>query len=139
MRNADEKTNGEYRDGSGDRARDSRREEYDLEERTARFAEAVIGFAKKIRKTPVTMPLITQLVKAGTSVGANYCEADDSISKRDFRKNIGTCRKESKESKYWVRMAVAAQPDLKDDARPLWQEAKELNLIFSKIFRSTDR
>ena len=139
MKDADENAHGEHENDTGDRARDSRRDEYDLEERTARFAEAVIAFAKKIRKAPVTMPLITQLVKAGTSVGANYCEADDSISKRDFRKNIGTCRKESKEFKYWVRMAVSAQPDLKDDARPLWQEAKELNLICSNIFRSTDR
>ena len=113
MKDADENANGEDGKDSGDQAEDSRREEYDLEERTARFAEAVIAFAKKITKTPVTMPLITQLVKAGTSVGANYCEADDSISKRDFRKNIGTCRKESKELKYWVRMAVAAQPKLK--------------------------
>ncbi len=126
--------------GDGDeQGRDAGHEKYDLEERTARFAEAVIAFAKKIRRTPVTIPLITQIVKAGTSVGANYCEADDSISKRDFRKNIGTCRKESKESKYWVRMVVSAQPDLTDDGRPLWQEAKELNLIFSKIFRSTER
>ena len=81
---------------------------YDLEERTARFGEAVIAFAKRIPRTPVTMPLITQMVKAGTSVGANYCEADDGISKRDFRKSIGTCRKESRESKYWVRMVVSA-------------------------------
>ena len=139
MTDADENANSEGRSDSNDQAQDSRREEYDLEERTARFAEAIIAFAKKVRKTPVTMPLITQLVKAGTSVGANYCEADDSISERDFRKNIGTCRKESKESKYWVRMAVAAEPDLKEDGRPLWQEAKELNLIFSQIFRSTDR
>jgi len=124
--------------GSGMGARRGRRE-YDLEERTARFGEAVIAFAKKVRKKPVALPLIAQMVKAGTSVGANYCEADEAISKRDFRKNIGTCRKESRESKHWVRMIVAAQPDLKSEGRPVWQEAKELNKIFVKIFRSTSR
>jgi len=139
MKDRDGQENDGHDHGDDDQPQPGGREEYDLGERTARFAEAIIAFAKKIRKTPVTMPLITQLVKAGTSVGANYCEADDSISKRDFRKSIGICRKESKESKYWVRMAVAAQPDLSDDGRPLWQEAKELNLIFSKIFRSTER
>ncbi len=63
---------------------------YDLEERTARFGEAVIDFAKAIPQNPVTDRLISQLVGAGTSVGANYVEADDSVSKKDFLKSIGT-------------------------------------------------
>ena len=116
----------------------SRAKEYDLEERTARFGEAVIRFAKRIAVNPVTMPLITQLVDAGTSVGANYCEANDAESRKDFRHKIGICRKESKESKHWLRMIAVATPELCDDARVLWQEAKELNLIFGKIRRSCD-
>ena len=72
-------------------------------------------------------------MRAGTSVGANYCEADDSESKKDFRHKIGLCRKESRETKYWLRMIAVAEPALKDDARALWQEAKELNLIFGAI------
>jgi four helix bundle protein len=109
---------------------------YDLGERTARFAEAVIAFAKKVPKNPITLPLIVQIVKAGTSVGANYCEAEDAVSKRDFRNLVGICKKEARETKYWIRVIVAAAPEMKDDARPLWQEAKELHLIFSKSFRT---
>lgn len=109
---------------------------FDLEERTARFGEAIIRFAKKVPRNVVTIPLIGQLVKAGTSVGANYCEADDAVSKKEFRNKIGTCKKEARESKYWLRMIVAAEPKTKSDARPLWTEAKELHLIFAKIFRS---
>jgi len=109
---------------------------YDLEERTARFGEAVIDFANTIPQSPVTNRIITQLVGAGTSVGANYVEADDAVSKKEFLKNIGTCRKEARETKHFLRMAVRAVPDLKPHARKLWVEAKELHLIFSKIRRS---
>ena len=109
--------------------------EYDLDERTARFAESVIAFARTVPVTPLTSPLISQLVRASTSIGANYCEADDAESKKDFRHKIGLCRKESREAKYWLRMIAAAIPDLKDPARRLWQEAKELNLIFGAIRR----
>ena len=66
---------------------------YDLEERTARFGEAVIDFAKQIPQDAVTNRLISQLVGAATSVGANYVEADDAVSKKEFLKSIGTCRK----------------------------------------------
>ena len=111
---------------------------FNLEERTACFGEAILEFAKKISKSPANTPLITQLVRAGTSVGANYCEADDAVSKKDFRNKIGHCRKESRETKHWVRMIASANDELKVDARQLWQEAKELNLIFSKIFRSSE-
>jgi len=109
---------------------------FDLEERTARFGESIIAFAKRIPLGPVTNCLIDQLVRAGTSVGANYCEADDAVSKRDFRLKIGYCRKESREAKHWLRMVAAAVESLRDDARPLWQEARELNLIFGRILRN---
>ncbi len=108
---------------------------YDLEERTARFGEAVIGFAKGLPRNVVTRPLISQLVRSGTSVGANYCEADDSVSKKDFRHKIGICRKEARETKHWIRMIVAAESTTKPQAKALWQEAKELHLIFAAIFR----
>ena len=106
---------------------------YDLEERTAKFGENIIEFAKKIPKTPITLPLIGQLVRAGTSVGSNYCEADCAESKKDFEHKLGICKKESKESKHWLRMVSKATPELKDEARKLWREANELNLIFSSI------
>jgi four helix bundle protein len=109
---------------------------YDLEERTARFGEGVIYFAKAIPKDAVTNRIISQLVGAATSVGANYVEADDAVSKKEFLKSIGTCRKEARETKHFLRMIVQAVPELKPQARTLWTEAKELHLIFSKIWRN---
>src|SRR2546421_5959759 len=108
---------------------------FDLEERTARFGEAIIRFAKKIPQNAVNGRLIEQLVGAGTSVGANYCEADDGVSRKDFKNKIGTCRKEARESKFFLRMVATAEPGMKTEARALWQEAKELHLIFSSIWR----
>ena len=74
-------------------------EGFDLEERTARFGEAVIGFAKPIGVSPVTDSLIRQLVRSGTSIGANYGEANDAESRKDFRHKIGICRKECPSSR----------------------------------------
>ena len=109
---------------------------YDLEERTSQFGEAVIDFAKKIPVNPVTSRLIDQLVGAGTSVGANYCEADDAVSKKDFRHKISISKKEARETKFFIRMVVRAVPELREEAKTLWLEAKELQLIFAKIYRS---
>ena len=109
---------------------------YDLEERTARFGEAVIDFAKTTPQNAVTNRIIGQLVAAGTSVGANYVEADDAVSKKEFLKSIGTCRKEARETKHFLRMIVRAVAELKPQARVLWLEARELHLIFSKIWRN---
>jgi|SRR6516225_10179401 four helix bundle protein len=111
---------------------------YDLEERTARFGEAVIDFAKTIPQNLVTNRLISQLVGSGTSVGANYVEADDVVSKPrklSGLKSIGTCRKEARETKHFLRMIARAAPELKAQARELWTEARELHLIFSRIWR----
>ena len=110
---------------------------YDLEERTALFGEQVIAMAKRIPVNPVNTPIISQIVRSGTSVGANYSEADDAASKKDFRYKIGICCRESKETKHWLRMTAAAEPKLADDARRLWREAHELVLIFAKIGRSS--
>ncbi|EKE15914.1 MAG: hypothetical protein ACD_11C00076G0007 [uncultured bacterium] len=106
---------------------------YDLEERTSIFAENIIKFCKKIPKNVINLPIINQLVKSGTSVGANYCEADDAESKLDFKHKIGICKKESRETKYWLRIIVTAVPELEKDTLNLYQEAKELNLIFNAI------
>ncbi len=106
---------------------------YDLEERTAKFGEEIIKFCKDISKNDVTKPIVHQLVRCGTSVGANYCEADDAESKADFKHKIGICKKESRECKHFLRMAAIAEPSIQDRARTLWLEAKELNLIFNSI------
>jgi len=108
---------------------------YDLEERTAKFGEDIIRFCKKVPRGPSTDPLINQLVKCGTSTGANYCEADDAESKQDFKHKIGICKKESREAKHFLRMIVVAVPHLEEEARLLWQEAKEINLIFNSIYK----
>jgi len=107
----------------------------DLMERTAEFGERIIRFAKKIPHSPENVRLISQVVGAGTSIGANYCEADDAVSGKDFKKSIGTCRKESKETMFFLRMVAVSEESLKDEARILWREAKELNLIFGAIWR----
>jgi four helix bundle protein len=117
-------------DGEGSAER-----KYDLAERTALFGENVIRFAKKILFNAVNKRLIEQLVGAATSVGANYCEADDGVSMKDFKNKIGTCRKEAKETKFFLRMIGTAEEQLRDEARKLWKEAKELHLIFCAIYR----
>ena len=108
---------------------------YELEERTAQFGEAIIRFAKKIQRSPINDRLIAQLVGAGTSIGANYCEADDGVSRKDYKNRIGTCKKEARETKFFLRMIAVAEESLKPEARVLWQEAKELHLIFCSIYR----
>ena len=108
---------------------------YDLEERTAKFGEAIVRFAKGIQLTAVTNPIVGQLVRAATSIGANYCEADDAGSRKEFLYRISICKRESRETKHWLRMLVAAVPELKENARKLWIEAKELHLIFCALFR----
>jgi len=110
---------------------------YDLEERTAKFGEDIIELCKKAPKNVVTIPIIGQLIRSGTSIGANYCEANGASSKKDFKNKIFTCKKESKETKYWLRMLSKAEEELKVECRKLWQEAQELTLIFSKIAVST--
>ncbi|HPF98826.1 MAG TPA: four helix bundle protein [Kiritimatiellia bacterium] len=108
---------------------------YDLADRTAMFGESVIRLAKQIPVNAVTKPLVSQLVRAGTSVGANYCEADDADTKKDFVYKIGVCKREAKETKYWLQMVVRAAPEVKPDARRVWREARELHLIFAAIAR----
>ena len=113
--------------------------DFDLIERTALFGEAVIGFCRSLAHSAVNEPLVHQLVRAGTSIGANYCEANDAESRKDFRHKISICRKEASETKYWLRMVAKAAPGQKSLARQLWSEAHELHLIFVTVIRTTDR
>lgn len=108
---------------------------YDLAERTAKFGEDIIKFAKTLPETPITRPLISQIVRAGTSVGANYMEADAAISRPAFRHKISLCKQESKESMHWLRMIATACPESKTTCRKHWQEAHEFCLIFSSILQ----
>ena len=108
---------------------------YDLEERTARFGEEVIRFCRKLTQDAVTDRIVRQLIGCATSIGANYAEADDAESGQDFRHKIGICKKESRETKHFLRMVAVAAPEHADEARRLCQEAKELNLIFNAIYK----
>jgi len=109
---------------------------YDLEERTAKFGGNIILFCRKIPQDTITRPLISQLIRSATSVGANYMEANGASSRKDFRNKIYICKKEAQESKYWLHIISIAAPDLKEDARILWKENQELTLIFGKIISS---
>ncbi len=107
--------------------------EYDLEKRTGKFGEDVILFCRKLPQDTITKPLISQLIRSATSVGANYMEANGASSRKDFKNKIHICKKEIQESKHWLHMVSVAVIDSKEDARIFWKEAQELTLIFGKI------
>jgi len=109
---------------------------YDLEERTAKFGEEVIDFVKTLKQSPINSPLINQIVRSATSIGANYCEANNSSSKKDFKNKIFICKKESSETKHWLRMIARANQEKRNECKLLWKEANELTMIFSKIISS---
>ena len=116
-------------------ASEGERHAFDLEERTAKFGEAIIRFCKKVPHAPENIRLIDQLVGCGTSVGADYCEANEGVSKKDFKYSIGRYVKEAKETNFFLRMVAASEPTLADGARKLYREAKELHLIFASMYR----
>lgn len=110
---------------------------YDLEERTAIFAEKVIKLCKTIKNNLIISPIISQLVRSATSIGANYCEANGASSKRDFANKIHICKKESKETMYWLRILGTTDDASKEECKKLWKEVHELALIFGKIASSS--
>ena len=110
--------------------------DYDLEERTAKFSENIIDLVCGIKKMLSNENILKQIIRSATSVGANYCEANNASSKRDFKNKIYICKKEVNETKYWFRLLVKTNPALKDAIRILWKEAQEFNLIFQKIINS---
>jgi four helix bundle protein len=111
---------------------------YDLEERTFQFAKAVRLFVKTLPKTIANIEDGKQLVKASGSVGANYREANESLSKKDFVMRIKICRKEAKESAYWLRLIKETNSLTNaDDAKKMIQEANELKKIFSSILEKS--
>jgi len=110
---------------------------YDLEERTSKFSEMIIDIAKKTPKSITTIPIIDQLIRSGTSIGANYFEANGASSKKDFRNKIYICKKEARETQYWLRLLAHTNNLVKDDCRVLWKEVGELTMIFGKILSNT--
>lgn len=116
---------------------ETRKAVYNLEERTAKFGENIIDFCKEIKQDAITRSLIDQLVRSGTSIGANYMEANAGSSKKDFLNKIFICKKEAQETKHWLRMMSRCLPEKKEALRKLWQETQELTLIFGKIISSS--
>jgi len=112
---------------------------YDLEERTLGFSENIIIFSSKIKKDIITIPLISQLIRSATSVGANYCEANGASSKKDFKNKIYICKKEAKETKYWLQLISKAVPEISDECTSYLKEIQELTLIFSKIIQTIEK
>lgn len=109
---------------------------YDLEERLAKFAEKIIDLMKKIPQDAINSRMISQIIASAGSSGANYSEANEAESKKDFTHKAGIVKKELKETKHWLRLLARANPNLKEDFRALWKENHELLLIFSKIIKS---
>lgn len=110
---------------------------YDLEERTAKFALNTIDLMKKLPLNPINKRMIEQCVAAAGSVGANYCEATEAESRKDFIHKIGICKKEVKETRHWLNLLDHANSEFFDEFQVLLKESQELLLIFSKISRSS--
>ncbi|MBL7732793.1 MAG: four helix bundle protein [Chitinophagaceae bacterium] len=109
---------------------------YDLEERTAKYAERVRNFCLKLPKNQANNEYVPQLIRAGSSPGANYIEANESIGDKDFKMKIKTCRREAKESAYWLRLSITDNSAAMETERAaLRQEAKEFVLIFTAILK----
>lgn len=105
---------------------------YPLETRTLNFSKEIIRLCKSIKFDIVTSKIVDQLVRSGTSVGANYMEANNTASKKDFRNKICICKKESQETKYRLSLLEECAPDNQEIDR-LIQECHEFILIFQKI------
>jgi four helix bundle protein len=113
--------------------------QYDLEDRTFAFATDVRAFIKRIPKTLANLEDTKQVVRASGSAGANYIEANESLSKKDFVMRIRICRKEAKESGYWLRLIDAGDdPAVKKQRDDLVREATELTSIFGAILRKSE-
>jgi len=112
---------------------------YDLEERTAKFGEQIILFCKSLPESTISRPLILQLVRSATSIGANYMEANGGSSRKDFKNKIYICKKEAQETKHWLRMLASCFVDRKPELTTHWRECQELTLIFQKIVNSLNK
>lgn len=106
---------------------------YDLEDRTLNFARHALKTGQKIPRSPASTPIINQLVRSSSSVGANYREANEALSKKDFIHKMRLSRKECKESTYWLELALDAGPALEPELRELIRESRELRNILTAI------
>jgi four helix bundle protein len=107
--------------------------QYDLEERTLNFAKEMIEFVKTLPKTTANVEIAKQVIRSAGSIGANYIEANESLSKKDFVMRIKICRKESKESSYWLKLTEVKDSGGENKRAKLIEEATQLTKIFSSI------
>ena len=113
--------------------------QYDLEDRTLQFAKRIRAFVKALPKTLANTEDAKQLIRASGSVGSNYIEANDALSKKDFIMRIKICRKEAKETRYWLRLVDTGNNAQADAERQeLVQESTELMNIFGAILRKSE-
>ena len=110
--------------------------EFNLEGRTKKLSKDLLVFIKKVKINDLNKNIILQLLRSGTSVGANYCEAINASSKKDFINKIYICRKEIQETRYWVELLATIEEEFIENLRLLWKESHELTLIFNKISKS---
>ncbi len=110
---------------------------YNLGSRTFKFSQDLISLCSKIPKNQINNPIVSQLVRSGTSIGANYAEADSASSTKDFINKISIAHKEISETKYWLKLLSEISPEDKDETNKLFKEVQELNLIFATILRNT--
>jgi len=110
---------------------------YDLEERTTVFSEKIIELCKKISKNTITIPIIDQLIRSGTSIGANYTEANGASSRKDFKNKIRISKKEARETIYWLELLIDANLNMKDEMLTLLDESKQLMKILASIYLKT--
>ncbi|MBI4993755.1 four helix bundle protein [Candidatus Wolfebacteria bacterium] len=112
---------------------------YNLEEKTAKFGESVIKFCKTIKQNSINNSIVNQLIRSATSIGANYMEANGASSRKDFKNKIHICKKESQETKHWLRMMASCDLEKKEEIKKLWEEAQELTFIFGKIISTLNK
>lgn len=113
--------------------------QYDLEERTLKFARRVRAFVKFLSKTIANLEDGKQLIKASGSIGANYIEANEALSKKDFIMRIKICRKEAKESRYWLKLIDTGNKTEQENERKILEnESTELMNIFGSILRKSE-
>ncbi len=103
---------------------------YDLEDRTLTYGQRIVTLSKSLVKNSINLPLISQFIRSGTSVGANYREANETSTKKDFLFRMRICRKEAKETIYWLHLLIEANPELEERIKPLIAETTELVKIF---------
>jgi four helix bundle protein len=109
---------------------------YNLEERTKEFSKSIVSLIKNTRLNIANSNICNQLIRSATSIGANYREANNGSSKKDFANKIYICRKECEETKYWIELLAEVESERKTLLRNLWQEAQELTKIFNTISNS---